>query len=122
MNDIDKIKALLDQPNVKSVTCFHSKTKTQFDKEYSRVITASKFDYGQSYSLFSAPDRFDVNFHEWPEISEGDTVMTPHGEGSVSMALENGFKVRVSGYIGCGSKAPYFKRHEIALLSKSIKQ
>ena len=122
MNDIDKIKALLDQPNVKSVTCFHSQTKTQFDKEYSRVITASKFDYGQPYSLFSAPDRFNVNFHEWPEISEGDTVMTPHGEGVALNkfsfnAIVFGFQVQIKS----SKEVNDYSRHEIALISKAIK-
>lgn len=115
MNNIDKIKALLDQPNVKSITI-------PYDLANGKMHSVTVQDLAQfNYAMFDQgpPEYFEVEFHEWPEISEGDTVMTPHGEGKVWSIndYKSIFKVESDDWdIG---PIRVFDRTEIALLSKA---
>jgi len=111
MNDIDKIKALLDEPSVKSVSAeifLISIDETDTQEWHSHCDVEIFGLNSDRFRLVS----FTTNFHEWPEICVGDTVMTPHGEGK---ALEQGFScdILIDGLMHT------YERHEIALLKEA---
>ena len=110
MNNADKIKALLEQPSIASLHLLDSGGGHLITFVRSDLLWIDN-DFIQSLSHTSER----IEWHEWPEISEGDLVMTPDGDGKVEfVGNENyGYLVRSTDW-----KLPYM-RHEIALLQKA---
>ena len=136
MNDIDKIKSLLDQPNVESISANFDKCDIGYiSTKYTGAISSVGQILGKLYGGiegyyfdhdrggdWAAPDSlksYHIKWVEWPEIGEGDTVMTPHGEGVVAHIDNNArwsFEIRLE-----HGGSDWLERHEIALISKAIK-
>lgn len=123
MNNSDKIKALLEQPNVKSVSAI-IRGHRHITDESNCVLTG----FNKSGILFGGTADYPhhpidechivsigVEFHAPLEISEGDLVMTPDGEGWVQehYPIFKSHKVRGDQFAGS------FLRHEMALLQKA---
>jgi hypothetical protein len=108
MNNIKTIKALLASPSVESVRCKWGEGQAVLD---SPIDPEAVFFFTE----MGAPDSIEINWREWPEIAEGDLVMTPDDQGIVEFINDknHGYLVRSDDW-----KLPYM-RHEIALLQKS---
>lgn len=115
MNSVEKIKALLDSPAVESVCVYSGDPSRAFsDGDYFEYQDLENFKNDDVY--IQHIHSFEVNFHEWPEIGEGDLVMTSNGEGIVESTSNN---YRYCYRIILDGAVLAYQRHEIALLAKT---
>lgn len=115
MNNIDKIKALLESCNIAYLQLLHSQgdnlmTLVQGDLLWLDDSFIKSLDHTSEL----------IGWREWPELGIGDTVMTKHGEGVIETILLTGeYAVRLSNFDPEHFNFKRLPRHDIALLQRA---
>ncbi len=124
MNNIEKIEALLEQPNVSGFFFTgYDTTRQEVGTPVNQKFYCSYFQWqDRSMGVMIREGMMQVDIDSlkpeiykteaWPEIREGDLIMTPDGEGE---ALGQGFACVVC----INNELHTYERHEIALLQKA---